>query len=141
MDFTSQFIFGIGALLVVSVLASRISERFDAPLLLVFLLLGMLLGAEGLGLAAFIETEFAFLAASLALAVILFVINLCWSLWKGKPADANPWQAQTLEWTIESPSPHGNFVETPKVSRGPYEYGGPVDQELITQSGPMKDFG
>lgn len=72
MDFTSQFIFGIGALLVVSVLASRISERFDAPLLLVFLLLGMLMGAEGLGLTAFIETELAFLAASLALAVILF---------------------------------------------------------------------
>ncbi len=74
-------------------------------------------------------------------AQILFVINLIWSLWKGKPAEANPWQAQTLEWTIESPAPHGNFVDTPNVTQGPYEYGGPVDQELITQSGPMKDFG
>lgn len=72
MEFTSQFILGIGALLVVSVLASRISERFGAPLLLVFLLIGMLLGEDGLGQIQFDETGAAFLVASLALAVILF---------------------------------------------------------------------
>lgn len=72
MEFTSQFIFGIGALLVVSVLASRISERFGAPLLLVFLLLGMGLGQDGLDWIEFNQTGTAFLIASLALAVILF---------------------------------------------------------------------
>lgn len=72
MEFTSQFILGIGALLVVSVLASRVSERFGAPLLLVFMLLGMLLGEDGLGQIEFNETGAAFLIASLALAVILF---------------------------------------------------------------------
>ncbi len=72
MEFTSQFILGIGALLVVSVLASRISERFGAPLLLLFLLIGMLLGEDGLGRIEFDQTGTAFLVASIALAVILF---------------------------------------------------------------------
>ncbi|MEX0606641.1 MAG: cation:proton antiporter, partial [Halofilum sp. (in: g-proteobacteria)] len=72
MEFTSQFILGLGALLVISVLASRISERFGAPLLLLFLLMGMLLGEDGLGQIEFDQTGAAFLVASLALAVILF---------------------------------------------------------------------
>lgn len=70
---------------------------------------------------------------------ILFVINLVWSLWKGEDAEANPWDAKTLEWTIESPAPHGNFKQVPTVIQGPYEFGGPLDQELVTQAGPMAD--
>ncbi len=60
----------------------------------------------------------------LALAQIPFIINLFWSMWKGKKVDANPWGATTLEWAA-APSPpiaHGNFAEIPTVVRGPYDY-------------------
>ncbi len=72
MAFASQVIFGVGALLLISVLASRISDRIGAPLLLLFLLLGMLLGEDGPGGLVFNDVDTAFLFASLALAVILF---------------------------------------------------------------------
>ena len=40
-------------------------------------------------------------------------------------AGKNPWRANTLEWTADSPPPHGNWPadQMPKVYRGPYEYG------------------
>lgn len=72
MEFVSLLMLGIGALLLVSVLATLISERIGAPLLLVFLLLGMLLGEDGPGGIVFNNVDAAFLVASLALAIILF---------------------------------------------------------------------
>jgi cell volume regulation protein A len=72
MSFANQFIFGLGVLLLLSVVASRVSERLGAPLLLVFLVLGMLAGEEGLGRIAYDNFFSAALLASLALAVILF---------------------------------------------------------------------
>ncbi len=72
MEFAAQLIFAIGAMLFVSVLASRISDRLGAPLLLVFLVLGMLLGEDGPGGIVFNDIDIAFVFASLALAVILF---------------------------------------------------------------------
>jgi cytochrome c oxidase subunit 1 len=60
----------------------------------------------------------------LGLSQISFIINLFWSIWKGKKVDSNPWEATTLEWAA-APSPpiaHGNFVEIPTVVRGPYDY-------------------
>ena len=41
----------------------------------------------------------------------------------------NPWRATTLEWTVPSPPPHGNFAELPTVYRGPYEYSVPGHEE------------
>ncbi len=61
----------------------------------------------------------------LALAQIPFLINLFWSPFKGKKANDNPWEATTLEWSTPTPPPHGNFLEAPKVYRGPYEYSVP----------------
>lgn len=72
MEFAAQLIFAIGAMLLISVLASRISNRLGAPLLLVFLVLGMLLGEDGPGGVVFNDIDAAFTFASLALAVILF---------------------------------------------------------------------
>jgi cytochrome c oxidase subunit 1 len=45
------------------------------------------------------------------------------SLFWGKKAPANPWAAATLEWTNVAalPDPH-NFVRTPLVTRGPYDF-------------------
>ncbi|NGO39170.1 cytochrome C oxidase subunit I [Limisphaera ngatamarikiensis] len=63
-------------------------------------------------------------AVALGLAQIPFIINLFVSIWRGEPVRSdNPWQATTLEWQTPTPPPHGNFVEPPRVYRGPYEYG------------------
>jgi len=62
----------------------------------------------------------------LGVAQIPFVINFLWSLFAGKKASLNPWNANTLEWTAPSPPPHGNWGATlPVVYRGPYEYSSP----------------
>ena len=55
----------------------------------------------------------------------IFFFNFFWSIYKGRKAEKNPWKANTLEWTTESPPPHGNWQELPTVYRGPYEYGVP----------------
>jgi cytochrome c oxidase subunit 1 len=54
---------------------------------------------------------------------LLFLVNFVWSLFKGLVAQANPWHATTLEWTVASPPPHGNFATPPVVERWAYEYG------------------
>ena len=62
----------LGAALVVSsVLSSVIAFRFGAPLLLIFLLLGLAFGEDGLGI-PFDDTSFAYAVGSVAIAIILF---------------------------------------------------------------------
>ena len=57
---------------------------------------------------------------------LVFFYNCIMTWWKGPKAPKNPWNANTLEWTTESPPPHGNWPEgLPTVYRGPYEYGHP----------------
>lgn len=53
---------------------------------------------------------------------VVFLVNFFWSMFKGKTAEANPWEGATLEWTAASPAPHLNWDELPVVHRGPYEY-------------------
>jgi cell volume regulation protein A len=63
----------LGALLVLAgILSSLIALRFGAPLLLVFLLLGMLAGESGPGGIAFNDVQTAYTVGSIALALILF---------------------------------------------------------------------
>ncbi|HUF88696.1 MAG TPA: cbb3-type cytochrome c oxidase subunit I [Gemmatimonadota bacterium] len=64
-------------------------------------------------------------ALLLGAAQLIFVVNFVWSLWRGEKAPPNPWNANSLEWTLPSPPPHGNFVAMPTVYRGPYEYSVP----------------
>ncbi|MGA2900853.1 MAG: cytochrome c oxidase subunit I [Candidatus Acidiferrales bacterium] len=52
--------------------------------------------------------------------VLVFVVNLLWSLLKGEPAGNDPWDAWTLEWSTTSPPPDYNYATIPVVeSRRP----------------------
>jgi len=71
MDLSNQFIFFGAVLILASILASVFSSRFGTPILLVFLVLGMLAGEDGPGGIQFNDFQVAYLGSTLALAVIL----------------------------------------------------------------------
>ncbi len=76
-------------------------------------------------------------AILLGLAQLPFAGNFFYSLVAGKKAGANPWNANTLEWSTESPPPHHNFPETPVVHHGAYEYSVPqMDRDFVMQTDP-----
>jgi cytochrome c oxidase subunit 1 len=78
-----------------------------------------------------VQISWAALIAGAAQLILIF--NIFYSLWKGKKAVDNPWEATTLEWVIPSPPPHDNFGDTdPVVHRGPYEYSVPGDPTDFT---------
>jgi cytochrome c oxidase subunit 1 len=82
-------------------------------------------------------------ALFVAVAQILFFINVFWSLKNGKPSGGNPWGATTLEWqTPETPPKHGNWgKELPVVHRWAYDYSVPgYHQDFIPQN-VAGDFG
>ncbi|WP_348675766.1 cbb3-type cytochrome c oxidase subunit I [uncultured Abyssibacter sp.] len=61
-------------------------------------------------------------AGVLAVGYLLPMVYFGWSLWRGKPAGDNPWDATGLEWRTTSPPPKHNFVDTPTVTGRPYDY-------------------
>lgn len=71
MDWIYPVILVGAGLIVVSVLTSALAFRFGAPLLLIFLCIGLIAGEDGLGL-MFDDANIAYFLGSLALAVILF---------------------------------------------------------------------
>ncbi len=75
-------------------------------------------------------------AFALGVAQIFFAINFFWSLFAGKKAPLNPWQANTLEWIALSPPPHLNWGDKiPTVYRGPYEYASAeVEEDYLPQN-------
>jgi cytochrome c oxidase subunit 1 len=73
---------------------------------------------------------------------LLFLYNLFWSYFNGKPSGPNPWNATTLEWqTSETPPVHGNFgPELPKVYRWAYDFSVPgVVSDFIPQNVAPQD--
>jgi cytochrome c oxidase subunit 1 len=77
-------------------------------------------------------------ALLLGLSQLIFFANFIYSLFRGQVAGRNPWHSNTLEWTAPSPPPHGNFLETPLVHRGPYEYSVPgMEEDYLPQTTPQ----
>lgn len=62
----------IAVLLVLSVVSSKLSDRFGVPSLLIFLMIGILAGSEGLGGIYFDDPQIAQAIGLFALAIILF---------------------------------------------------------------------
>jgi cytochrome c oxidase subunit 1 len=73
-------------------------------------------------------------ASILAVAYLLPLFYLGWSLIWGRRAGANPWHATGLEWQTPSPPPKHNFATTPIVTTGPYFYN-PEDGSYVAQDG------
>jgi len=73
-------------------------------------------------------------ASILAVAYLLPLFYLGWSLFRERKAEANPWGATGLEWITPSPPPTHNFEYTPRVTLGPYSYD-PEHDTFITQEG------
>lgn len=72
MDLSSQLIFVAGSLFLLSILATAFTPRLGVPLLLVFVIVGMLAGENGPGGIHFSDYHLANLAGTTGLAVILF---------------------------------------------------------------------
>jgi cytochrome c oxidase subunit I len=74
-------------------------------------------------------------AIGLGFTTFLFIWNVIITLRHGPKAPANPWHANTLEWTVTSPPGHGNFPTTPTVYHGPYEYSVPgLSKDYLPQT-------
>jgi cytochrome c oxidase subunit 1 len=68
-------------------------------------------------------------ASILGLGYLLPIVYLAWSVVRGKPAGANPWQARGLEWQVPSPPPTENFEAQPVVTEEAYAYDRPLAAE------------
>jgi potassium/hydrogen antiporter len=85
-----QTLIVVAALLLLSVFASKMSARMGVPALVLFIVIGMLAGAEGPGGIAFEDAQFAQAIGTVALAFILFAggLDTDWPLvrpivWRG----------------------------------------------------------
>lgn len=72
MELANQIILVASGLILISIFAGTLSSRIGAPLLLVFLVLGMLAGEDGPGGIEFDDFGLTYTFGSVALAVILF---------------------------------------------------------------------
>lgn len=79
-------------------------------------------------------------AVIMGVAQFLLIGNFIVSIFVGKEAGRNPWNANGLEWTAPSPPGHGNFDILPVVYRGPYEYSSPLvdDRDYLMQTEKLK---
>jgi heme/copper-type cytochrome/quinol oxidase subunit 1 len=54
--------------------------------------------------------------ALVAVSVLLFVLTAFRAFTAGEVVGDDPWDAQSLEWSVSSPAPSSNFVSTPSVA-------------------------
>jgi cytochrome c oxidase subunit 1 len=74
-------------------------------------------------------------AFTIALGVIVFLVNFVWTMAKKRTASSDPWDAFTLEWATTSPPPVENFLTIPVVrSRRPvYDLKHPENPDWKTE--------
>lgn len=74
-------------------------------------------------------------------AQFIFLYNFFSSIFRGKPAPANPWNSNTLEWTTPRNPGHGNWPGAiPSVYRWPYDYSKPgAKDDFIPQTIPFSE--
>ena len=85
--------------------------------------------------------KFISLVSFLAFAAqLIFLYNFFKSIFFGKPATANPWEANTLEWTTPVNPESGNWPgPLPVVYRWPYDYSLPGEaKDFNMQTDPQK---
>lgn len=80
-----QLILAISTLVIISVISSRISDKFGVPALIIFLIIGMLAGSEGPGGIYFDDPKFAKSLGTIALVLILFYGGVDTNWKKTKP--------------------------------------------------------
>ncbi len=112
------------------------------------------LGLDGVPRRYYAFTEFEFMqkwvtvnifvtwsAIVAALAQVAFLFNFFYSIFFGKKATQNPWEANTLEWTTPVEHIHGNWPgEIPTVHRWPYDYSKPgAEEDFIPQTVPYSE--
>ncbi len=54
--------------------------------------------------------------------LLLVLIYLLVSIFKGRPTGNNPWGSLSYEWETTSPPPPENFTTPPALTHGPYDY-------------------
>jgi cytochrome c oxidase subunit 1 len=90
-------------------------------------------------------TVFAIITAAVQL---VFLYNFFSSIFFGKKATMNPWEATTLEWTAPVEHIHGNWYgEIPSVYRWPYDYSKTNEdgeyviagQDFVPQNVPLQE--
>ncbi|HEX7964160.1 MAG TPA: cbb3-type cytochrome c oxidase subunit I [Gammaproteobacteria bacterium] len=69
-----------------------------------------------------------------AAGVLLFLSNVVWSRWRGRPAGPNPWDGPTLEWSVSSPPPAYNFAVIPVVASRHPLWDGRLREEAVASS-------
>src|ERR1700755_819771 len=114
----------LGAVLVMAgILSSLLALRFGAPLLLVFLVIGMLAGDSGPGQLQFNDVRTTYLVGSIALALILFDGGLRTRLQhiRTRPAASRP-PSSPRRWpatrsTSTGPSPFWSAPSSPRPTR------------------------
>ena len=86
-----------------------------------------------------VNTFITWAAIVAALAQVDFLYNFFYSIFFGKKATQNPWNANTLEWTAPIEHIHGNWPgEIPTVYRWPYDYSKPgAEEDFIPQTVPL----
>jgi len=71
-------------------------------------------------------------AGVMALSVLTMLINFASARRSGALAGANPWNADTLEWSVASPPPAYNFLHLPVVSGPNAVWDAEPDQPYVT---------
>ena len=71
-----KIMLGASIIILISAFSTKLSKRFNVPLLIIFLFIGMLAGSEGIGKVYFDDSNIAYIVATLSLIFILFAGGL-----------------------------------------------------------------